>query len=94
MYKFFRFSFLTAVFAIATLSCDKDKDVAVTSVTVSAPSGNATMTVGGATLTLAAAVMPDNATDKSVTWTSATTSVATVRQSLRLPHYPVIRIKM
>ena len=78
MQKINKFCVLTAIFAIAMFSCDKDKDVAVSSVTVSAPSGNATMTVGGATLALTAAVMPDNATDKTVTWTSGATTVATV----------------
>ena len=75
-----KFCFLTAIFAIAMLSCEEDNDVAVTSVTISAPSGDAVLTVGGSTLTLTANVMPDNATDKTVTWTSATTTVATVNE--------------
>ncbi|MDE6690418.1 MAG: Ig-like domain-containing protein, partial [Clostridia bacterium] len=50
-------------------------DVAVTGVTISnAPT---TMTVGG-TATLTATVAPDNATDKTVTWTTSDSSIATV----------------
>ena len=69
---------LTAMFAIAMFSCKKDKDVAVTSVTITAPAGDATLTVGGATLTLTATVLPDNAADKSLTWTSDNTGVVAV----------------
>ena len=36
------------------------------------------MTVGGETLTLTATVAPDDATDKTVTWTSSDPTVATV----------------
>ena len=53
-------------------------DVKVTSVTLSgAPS---TMTVGG-TAALSATVAPDNATDKTVTWSSSNESIATVDAS-------------
>ncbi len=38
----------------------------------------ASMTVGGDALTLTATVAPDNATDKTVTWTTSDASVATV----------------
>jgi len=50
--------------------------VAVTGVTLSETT--ASMTVGGETLTLTATVAPDNATDKTVVWTSSDPSVATV----------------
>ena len=49
--------------------------VAVTGVSLNKES--TTLTVGG-TETLTATVAPDNATDKTVTWTSSNTSVATV----------------
>ena len=48
----------------------------VTGVTLSQT--EADMTVGGETLTLTATVAPDNATDKTVTWTTSNGSVATV----------------
>ena len=50
--------------------------VAVTGVTLN--QNEAQMTVGGETLTLSATVNPEGATDKSVTWSSSNTSVATV----------------
>jgi len=50
--------------------------VAVTGVTLS--QSEAAMTVGGDALTLTATVAPDNATDKTVTWTSSDPTVATV----------------
>ena len=49
--------------------------VDVTSITLPA---TASMTVGGETLTLTPTVLPDNATDKGVTWTTSDASVATV----------------
>lgn len=53
----------------------KAKQVAVTSVTVSPKTLNLEV---GQTGTLTATVMPDNATDKTVTWTSNNDKVATV----------------
>ena len=50
--------------------------VNVTGVTLS--QSEAAMTVGGETLTLTATVAPDNATDKTVVWTSSDETVATV----------------
>ena len=50
--------------------------VAVTGVSLSQT--EATMTVGGETLTLTATVAPDDATDKTVTWTTSDPTVATV----------------
>ncbi len=50
--------------------------VNVTGITLSQTA--ASMTVGGETLTLTATVAPDNATDKTVTWTSSDPTVATV----------------
>ena len=48
----------------------------VTGVTLS--QSEAAMTVGGEAVTLTATVAPDNATDKTVTWTSSDPTVATV----------------
>ena len=50
--------------------------VNVTGVTLSETA--ASLTVGGETLTLTATVLPDDATDKTVTWTSSDPTVATV----------------
>lgn len=52
------------------------EDVAVTGITLDKTS--AEMTVGGDALTLTPTVLPDNATDKTVTWTTSDASVATV----------------
>jgi len=54
---------------------DDKKDVAVTSITLS--SNSLTIKVGAST-TITATVKPDNATDKSVTWTSSDASIASV----------------
>ena len=54
----------------------EEPTVAVTSVSLSQT--EATMTVGGETLTLTPTVLPDMATDKSVTWASSDEAVATV----------------
>jgi hypothetical protein len=50
--------------------------VAVTGITLDKT--EASMIVGGETLTLTATVAPDDATDKTVTWTTSDASVATV----------------
>jgi endoglucanase len=55
--------------------CFSQDPIAVTSVTMSPTS--TTIIVGGTT-TLVATVAPSNATDKTLTWTSSNTSVATV----------------
>ncbi|MBR1564234.1 MAG: Ig domain-containing protein [Paludibacteraceae bacterium] len=61
---------VTMVFTIEPTTVD------VTGVTLS--QSEAAMTVGGETLTLTATVAPDDATDKTVTWTSSDPTVATV----------------
>lgn len=53
--------------------------VSVTGVTLDKTT--AFMNVGGKTLTLAAAVLPNNATDKNVTWSSSNPAAATVSAS-------------
>ena len=52
------------------------EDVAVAGITLDKT--EASMIVGGETLTLTATVAPDDATDKTVTWTTSDASVATV----------------
>ena len=58
----------------------EDPTVAVTGVTLN--QNAAEMTVGGETLTLTATVNPDNATDKSVTWSTSDANVATVENGV------------
>ncbi len=58
---------------------DPSRDVAVTGITVSP--GSAQLAVG-ATVTLTATVTPDNATDKTVTWSTSNSAVATVAGGL------------
>ncbi|OXN01481.1 Ig-like domain-containing protein [Bifidobacterium vansinderenii] len=54
--------------------------VAVQSVTVSSPGGVSTLDVGS-TLQLSASVLPSDATDRTVVWSSSATTVATVSTS-------------
>jgi hypothetical protein len=82
-FKLFAIALMTGTITLGTQSCSKDNepedikagDVKVTSVTVE-PSSK-TLQPGG-TFTLVATVLPATATDKSVTWTSSNTGVATV----------------
>ena len=70
---------LAAIMAAATVflaaGCDEDETVAATGVTLSETELSLTV---GESATLTATVTPDNATDKSVTWTSSDPAVATV----------------
>ncbi len=70
---------LAAIMAAATVflaaGCDEDETVAATGVTLSKTELSLTV---GESFTLTATVTPDNATDKSVTWTSSDPAVATV----------------
>ena len=63
---------------------DGDDDyVAVTGIALSESS--ITLVAGGEAATLTATVTPDNATDKTATWTSSDTSVATVEDGVVTP---------
>ena len=79
--------FAASLFAITFSACsddgDDNNDVAVTGITLSESS--ITLVAGGETATLTATVTPDNATDKTVTWTSSDTSVATVEDGVVTP---------
>ena len=73
---------VAAMQAVAFASCKEDgkkPHVAVTGVTLNRPTA---MLTAGKTLTLTATVLPRNATDKTVTWTSIPTSVATVENGV------------
>jgi len=67
-----------AALMMAVTSCKKDggnKDIPVTGITLN----NETLTLGvGDTETLVATVKPNNATNKTVTWTSSNLAIATV----------------
>ena len=79
--------FAASLFAITFSACsddgDDNNDVAVTGITLSESS--ITLVAGGETATLTATVTPDNATDKTVTWTSSNTGVATVEDGVVTP---------
>ena len=66
----------------ATGCKDDDKHVAVTGVTLNQSA--ATLNVSG-TITLAATVLPENATNKSVTWSSSNNNIATVSNGTVTP---------
>ena len=71
-----RVSILACCFlALGLFSCEKEKDVPVTSVTI----GQATADMFvGETVQLSATVLPSDASDKTVTWASSKQSVATI----------------
>ena len=64
--------------ALVSFSCEKEKDVAVTSVSLSQPTAEMII---GENVQLTATVLPSDATDKTVTWASSKQSVATVSGS-------------
>ena len=73
------FAVVTLMFSAATFSsCSKDNSLGNTSVTgISLDTLSLTLATGGE-YTLMATVQPDNATDKTVTWTSSSDAIATV----------------
>ena len=67
---------------ISVTACKNEEDddtIAVTSVALNKESTELTL---GSTESLTASVSPENATDKTVTWTSSNTDVATVNNGL------------
>lgn len=74
------------VLSLSLGACSDDDDddyVAVTGIALSESS--ITLVAGGEAATLTATVTPDNATDKTVTWTSSDTNVATVEDGVVTP---------
>ena len=71
------FTILLSVSLIATYSCKKEKDKSVAVTEVRLNKASVTL-VEGNTEELMATVMPENATDKGIEWTSNNESVATV----------------
>jgi formylglycine-generating enzyme required for sulfatase activity len=81
--KFMAIMLLAAAFAATTIaSCDKEKSepvpVEATDVTLNTPALDLTVLTVGTEVTLTATVKPDNAADKTLTWTSSAPEVATV----------------
>ena len=70
---------LLAGFTACSSDSDEDNTIAVTSVTLSKESTDITV---GSSETLTAIVSPENATNKTVTWSSSNTDVATVNNGL------------
>lgn len=71
-----------AILLVSVTACKNEEDddtIAVTSVALNKESTELTL---GSTESLTASVSPDNATDKTVTWTSSNTDVATVNNGL------------
>ena len=73
------FQILVILSLIFAVGCKKDKDVAVTGVTLN--EDKVTLTVDE-TATLTATVVPEDATNKTVTWTSSHSNVATVENGI------------
>lgn len=82
MKKFFSAIAVLTAFAMVAVSCNdddtKDEDIPVTEIKVTPATGSV---VAGTTLTLKAEILPENATDKTVTWISRTPDIATVDAS-------------
>ena len=77
MNRFFT-SIHCCLLTVTVLSCNKEKDVVVTSISLSQ---NTAEMIIGETVQLNATVLPSDATDKFVTWASSKQSVATITSS-------------
>ena len=76
MNRFFKFSHLLVIITITLFSCEKEKEsIAVNEVTL-----NKTLAVlaPGEDMELTAMVLPENATEQSVVWTSNNPAIATI----------------
>ena len=82
MFKLVKFSFLTAIFGIAMMSCKGDEEVILPNDVVYSPQPPYTVEVGK-TLTVTGTVTPDNITDKEFTIASGNTAIATVTGSVK-----------
>ena len=82
MKKFFSAIAVLTAFAMVAVSCNdddtKDEEIPVTEIKVTPATGSV---VAGTTLTLKAEILPENATNKTVTWISRTPDIATVDAS-------------
>jgi len=78
-YLFYLMAIAIAVVALTACREKEEDNIPVTGVTVSLTTVE--LTTGG-TLTLTATVLPENATNKSITWTSNAAAVATVNNGL------------
>lgn len=69
---------LCFVFALMLLSCSKEKEISVTSVSINPESVSVEV---GETIQLRATILPSDASDKSLTWSSSNQTVATITSS-------------
>ncbi len=67
-----------AALSFVFVSCEDDEKIAVTSVTLNKPTLSL---VAGTTETLVAGVVPDNAANKTISWSSNSTTIATVNSN-------------
>ena len=74
MNRIFKFA-ICGILALFIVSCEKEKDIAITSVSISQPTAEMLI---GETIQLSATILPNDATDKTVVWASSKQSVATI----------------
>ena len=74
MNRFFKFV-ICGILVLFIVGCEKEKNIAVTSVSISQPTAEMII---GETVQLRATVLPSDATDKTIVWASSKQSVATI----------------